>query len=544
MNTQSRYQQPIKEESRRLIWKGAVDRLTRDRQESRIISEQYARNLWDYSLRNILRPYTSIKSLDNEVLEEWCTFAASEYGAKSTTDLRIAYLSGPEPENDLSILLSMGVLISNVWAFEHEARTYTEALRKAHDLHPSLKLYPGRIEDFIESTNVKFDIIYLDFTGPLFSASTKPFRALHSILESHGLSSLGVLILNSAEPLKNTDTITFLADYFQNQLFVEGTVFGSKDNAGQDIYWYTDGPDAYGYDESNVLALVENNFSSAYSAFATQYPAMYATNVQPAFAVLSNRVARKRFFNPDQQVLENTLDRFSTPDAFSANLRNDEGTNVVLGSDFILSPYQYPLQHFLLRLKLRTHNKDARSFVANFDESSGGVSRQRALRSFDVLRSVLEGYWEILSPELLDAHRAVYAALPDPKGGLFCDIPMIHLWAETALYQLGFPYHINLRKHWRGTYKAKVQQMYLDSFVLDQCRAFYDWLPMIELYGRDLMSIERQLISRICMDAICKCRDSLVPRLYAGANLICFDEESWAQEAELPRRVNLSVGES
>jgi len=84
--------------------------------------------------------------------------------------------------------------------------------------------------------------------------------------------------------------------------------------------------------------------------------------------------------------------------------------------------------------------------------------------------------------------------------------------------------------------------MYLDSFVLDQCRAFYDWLPMIELYGRDLMSIERQLISRICMDAICKCRDNLVPRLYAGANLICFNDESWAREAELPRRVDLSVG--
>jgi len=539
---ESGYQQPIKEESRRLIWKGAIDRLTRDRQGSRIISEQYARDLSDHSLRKVLRPYTSLKSLDKGVLEEWCSFAASEYGVKSTSDLRIAYLSGPEPENDLSILLSMGVPISNVWAFEQEAKTYTEALGKAHDLHPSLKLYPGRIEDFIESTNVKFDIIYLDFTGPLFSASTKPFRALHSILESHGLSSLGVLILNSAEPQKTADTATFLADYFQNQLFVEGSVFGSKDNAGQDIHWYAEGPDAYGYDESNVLALVRNNFSSAYSAFATQYPAMYATNVQPAFAVLSSRVARKRFFNPDQRMFEDTLNRFSSPDAFVANLLGDEEAKVVLGSDFILSPYEYPLQHFLLRLKLRTENKDARSFVASFDESPGGVSRQSALRSFDVLRSVLEGYWEILSPELLSALRAVYAALPDPKGGLFCDIPMLHLWAEAALYQLGFPYHVNLRKHWRGTYRAKVQQMYLDSFVLDQCRAFYDWLPMIELYGRDLMSIERQLISRICMDAICKCRDDLVPRLYAGANLICFNEESWAREAELPRRVDLSVG--
>jgi len=562
IKTPPSYQQPIKEESRRLIWKGAIDRLTGDRAESRIISEQYVRNLWEYSLEKVLRPYTSVKDLNSGVLEEWCAFATSEYGTKSPSDLRVAYLSGPEPENDMSILLSLGVQIPNVWAFEQEATIYTEALRKAHDLHPSLKLYPGRIEEFIESANIKFDVIYLDFTGPLFSPSTKPFRVLHRILESHGISSLGVLILNSAEPEQTQGTVELLTDYFRNQAFVEGTVYGERNKSGEDIYWHVEGPDSYGYGESQLRKLVEDNFSSAYSAFATQYPAMYATYVQPAFTVLTNRVAKKRFFNPEQQVIERVLNRFSSPDALLANLRGSQGSagqdglssafstgvkdraeapEVAFGSDFILSPYDYPLQHFLVRLKLRTENSYARSLLAPFEEMIGGVSRQGALRSFDVLRSVLEGYWELLSPELRDALRSVYAALPDRKGGLFCDVPMIHLWAEAALYQLGFPYHVNVRRHWRGTYKAKAHQMHLDSFVLDQCRAFYDWMPMIELYGRDLASTERQLISRICMDAICKCRDHLVPRLYAGANLICFGTESWAREAEICRRLDLSA---
>ncbi len=341
-----------------------------------------------------------------------------------------------------------------------------------------------------------------------------------------------------------------MADYFQNQAYVEGTVYGEKNKAGEDICWYTEGPDSYGYEEATLRKLVEDNFSSAYSAFATQYPAMYATYVQPAFTILTNRVAKKRFFNPDQMVLESELNRFSSPDAFLANLLGRRGSEskagrdpsgVSLGSDFILSPYEYPLQHFLARLKSRTENKDARSFLANFEESSGGVSRQSALRSFDVLRSVLESYWQVLSPELLEALQSVYAALPDRNGGLFCDIPMLHLWAEAALYQLGFPYHLNVHQHWRGTYKAKVHRMYLDSFVLDQCRAFYDWMPMIELYGQDLTFIERQLISRICMDAICKARDSVVPQLYSGANVICFHTEKWAREAEMPHRIDLSA---
>jgi hypothetical protein len=548
MKIQPSYQQPIKEESRRLIWKGAIDRLTLDRAESRIISEHYVRSLWEYSLTKVLRPYTSIKTLNKEVLGEWCAFAASEYGTKSPSDLRIAYLSGPEPENDLSILLSLGVHISNVWAFEQEAKIYTEALKKAHALYPPLKLYPGKIEEFIESANIKFDIIYLDFTGPLFSASTKPFRALHRILESHGLSSLGVLIVNSAEPEQNPETVMFLADYFQNQAWVEGTVYGEKNKAGEEVDWYIEGPHSYGYEEAALRKLVEDNFSSAYSAFATQYPAMYAAYVQPAFTVLTNRVAKKRFFNPDQIVLESELNRFSSPNALLANLlgsrdsENEAGTeasDVSLGSDFILSPDEYPLQHFLARLKSRTENKDARSFLANFEEALGSVSRQSALRAFDVLRSVMEGYWKVLSQELLEALRSVYAALPDRDGGLFCDVPMLHLWAEAALYQLGFPYHLNVHQHWRGTYKTKVHRMYLDSFVLDQCRAFYDWMPMIELYGQDLKSIERQLISRICMDAICKARDNVVPQLYSGANVICFHTEKWAREAEMPHRIDL-----
>ncbi len=183
-----------------------------------------------------------------------------------------------------------------------------------------------------------------------------------------------MLILNSAEPEQNPETVVLLADYFQNQASVEGVVYGEKNEVGEDIYWYVEGPDSYGYEESNLRKLVEDNFSSAYSAFATQYPAMYATYVQPAFAVLTNRVAKKRFFNPDQRVLERVLNQFSSPDALLANLLGGrsstsqdgpEPSEVALGSDCLLSPYEYPLQHFLARLKSRPENRDARSLLAN-----------------------------------------------------------------------------------------------------------------------------------------------------------------------------------
>ncbi|MBB5066603.1 glycerophosphoryl diester phosphodiesterase [Granulicella mallensis] len=154
-----------------------------------------------------------------------------------------------------------------------------------------------------------------------------------------------------------------------------------------------------------------------------------------------------------------------------------------------------------------------------FIEKENGISRSRALSAFDVLRSILEGYWDVLSPELATTLKEVYRALPDRNGGLFCDVPMIHLWAEAALYQLGFPYHVNTRHHWRATYKAKARRMYIDSFVLDQCRSFYDRMPMIELHGKILSKFDMQVMSRICIDAICKARGEMVPQLYSGGNL-------------------------
>jgi hypothetical protein len=222
------YQQSVKEVSRLQLWTNAINRLTTDRAQTRIIPESYMRNLWEYSKTKVLRPYTNIQDLDDTVCDQWCAFANSSYGKREASDLKIAYLSGPEPENDLTVLLALGVHVSNVWAFEQDTKLYAAALEKARDLNPALKIYPGKIEDFIATSHIRFDIVYLDFTGPLFSASSKPFRALHSTFENHGLSPLSILIVNTTEPEITEDSVNLLASYFQHQLWVEGSVYAKQ----------------------------------------------------------------------------------------------------------------------------------------------------------------------------------------------------------------------------------------------------------------------------------------------------------------------------
>jgi hypothetical protein len=145
-----------------------------------------------------------------------------------------------------------------------------------------------------------------------------------------------------------------------------------------------------------------------------------------------------------------------------------------------------------------------------------------------------------ISENLSKSIREIITALPDPNGGVFCDVPMPHLWIELAINHLGNAHHINTGEHWRAKYRAKNREMYLDMFVLDNCRALYDWLPMVDLYGEYMTSIERQIIVRGCMDAITKQNHYSSFFSYFGANLIGIHTKRWSIFGELDERQDLN----
>ena len=81
--------------------------------------------------------------------------------------------------------------------------------------------------------------------------------------------------------------------------------------------------------------------------------------------------------------------------------------------------------------------------------------------------------------------------------------------------------------------------MCLDIFTFDQCRALYDWLPMIEYYGDDLSILERQMISRICIDAIGKHSLHILERQYYGSAIVGINEHCWSKNHDIKDRMNL-----
>lgn len=532
-----------------MLWSKAVTALTTSRSKSRVLGEDYVRNLWDYCFDEYLLKYGVVKSAERMFLEDWVDFADDSYGTRTPQNLKVAYFSGPEPENDLQVLIDLGIRIENVWAFESEEKVYSAAIEKAQIAYPTLKIFPGTIDNFLEFSPTQFDIIYLDFTAPLFSRKGKPFATVHSVFDSQALSELGVLITNYSEPDSVEETTTFLANYFFSQEFVEGTVFGLTTPEGNAVNWFVESAETFGWDHQQQLErVIAANYQAAYSAFCTQYPMMYANLIQPTLRVMQNRQAKRRIFATDDILLQTASKRVQDLSFLSNNSQDVDQDLWGPGGDFYLNHGHFPIW-FFLELLSDSDSKLSKTWIGYFKSEHKGVSRLEAAKFSDLLRNAGEGYWPILSEPLRKAIPQITQALPDQIGGangphLFCDIPMPHLWLEVAVNQLGFPYHPNVDAHWRSQYRAKERKMVLDLFVFDKCRALYDWLPTIELYGRDLATIERQILARICLNAIGRQRRWIVPQLYFATALIGYNERDWAREPDLIPRVDLSTDSS
>lgn len=539
------YTQDIKEKSRIKIWNEAIKKLTVDRDEQRILKTNYIRGLWDYAFDEIL----PTKNPDDKFIESWINFSNNLYDNKQPQQLKIAYFCGPEPENDLEIMIKLGVQIENVWAIESNKEIYLSALKKAKAKYPFLKIFNGAISDLIKITSFKFDIIYLDFTAPLFSKESKPLLTINSIFESNSFADLGVLIVNSSLPDKTDENIDFLSSYFRSHAFLEESIYtgnskGSRFFEGADSNGYVSRIEIENYeldgDEKIFEDLIELNFESAYSAFSTHYPTIVASYIQPMLRVGSTAALKRMFIKMEQDKIQSNLIKMVTIPDYNIRSEFDDDLEQLSGGEVFINHQEFPIWNFILRLKDSKTNLGKYWFQQFTNSKSGTLSYFDSVRLYDLLRNAESSYKNILSQGLSNSIEEIISALPDPYGGVFCDVPMPRLWIELAINHLGNAHHVNTDAHWRAKYKAKSRNMYLDLFVFDNCRALYDWLPMLNLYGKDISKIERQIIVRACMDAITKQNHHSSFFSYFGANLIGATTKSWSHFGKLKERHDLN----
>lgn len=491
------YKQQTKERSREMIWEHAVYSLTIRRSNNRVLQEEHIRTLWSHVF--FKSKYTRVPFADyipdTSYLNSWCDFANNIYGFKRASELKIVYLCGPEPENDLNILLRLGVSIENIWAIEANKKAFEKAIENIRNIYPTLKIFHGSIDAFFKIYPTPFDIIYLDFTAPLFSKEQKPFQTIHTIFDNQVLSELGVLITNYSVPDKTEDNVEFLADFFIDQEYLEGTVHGAISSEGEMLTWFGDSARSH-YGTGNTQTLIskiDTNFKGAYSAFCSLYPIYYANAVSPDYRIAKDPILFKKMYNDEK-------------------INQKKSSNKYFGDNILYE--NHPAFGFVNRLNSSKHDlSQAWSNVYGVKESGGRCSRLEAITLSAFLRSeFISNDNDIFSPTLKHSIINTYRAIEwieDRR--LFCDILFPNILAEIALFQLGLPYHPQMNNHKRFKYTAKTREMNTDIITFDRCRSFYDWIPLMEFYDATISALERQIILRSCLDIIGGKQAALTP---------------------------------
>ncbi|RHD51081.1 hypothetical protein [Bacteroides caccae] len=528
------YKQPEKDKSRVLLWNHAVESLTSLRDSNRILNTTYMEHLWLYCQQQLN------EKLDIEAFIQWKQYADICYQTKKPEELKIAFFCGNEPENDVKHLLGLGVRIENIYAFECDSNLFNLAVKSLHNTYPLLKIYKGKIEVFAELQNTKFDIVYLDFTGSLF----KEYKVVLKMLDLNALNDMSILAINTTYLDKTEENIEILTNFFYNDTFFESSVLTSNDTEEENSkVQRAEGCDALGIDIENLRSIIDMNFENAYSAFQTALIIDYANRHKPAYEVFKQDMLSKRLINSkviakkedffrnfhDVLIQESFMDGQRLPsnqyleDEFIEKLSNGTKRSrlecIKIAEVFLQSPYSHSLPVWN---KIEEHIKHGASSDNDIDDEYIDVD-----------------FKQVVTPEV----NQVISEINNWFYGQcrFCDVPMAHLWLELLLFHYGHPYHTNIGNHKRYSYTAKKRKMCLDIFTLDKCRTLYDWIPMLEYFIYDMQDNNRQMITRMCIDAIGKQLLHIVDEIFEGSALVGINEFEWSINKELPNREEISV---
>ncbi|MFG0252393.1 MAG: hypothetical protein ACF8NJ_05910 [Phycisphaerales bacterium JB038] len=415
--------------------------------------------------------------------EEWRDLHRRLLGRKQARDLKVLFLCGPEPLNDLGVLLEAGVNPHNVWAIESDRTEFGRAIVQLLDSGLPVKAYPGDLGGFLEVSGEAFDIIYFDGCSPIGSGRPNSLSALLQLFKHQRLAPLGALITTFAGL---DDTLLdqyseILAAYFR--------------------FRYNDLPDALfasgldpaecQYDDSLLIEAIRRDSEPYYSDFITRFMVDLTRSLVPncrAFA----------FAGVERSYLSNTDERRA---ALTAASRNPWKPGMSISDlfleigDFLRNPSSYPVLSFLRTLGDRS--SDTRLWRQLDQVRLGSRSLLEGAQYAAMLERCTEGHWQAVGGVLLDALRLGWF---DDRIRISCDVPMPNLKVNSFLGIHGAPAFPNPPLCQRFRYVAKQTTMYTDLLVLDRCRSYFDWFPTVHVAKTRFRSRGFQLVARSIMD--------------------------------------------
>lgn len=501
------YSEPQKLLARQQVIKSAIGALTTDRTQATLCRRTYVREVRDTLVDRGGHDAAAARQLTNETIDRWEAFYDSIAQTRDAKNLKVAYLCGPAPENDLHVFCAAGILPENIWAFESDADTHNQAVASAlASEFPFIKIINGGIDTFLEASPMRFDIVYLDFCGPLPSRNKKQktLLAITRVLARHALNSPGALITNVSLPTDAGDTAgrVLLAKLVACYLYPKEFLEGDDDTTPE-------GPIAQGYDFDEWLAIVSADLDNYYGQFVTRVLMDHASFISPYNSFPKQSRFYTNFFNMIPETESKAL--VESAFHFSEDVMGVDG-------DIIVDAGMYSILWSFAALDKRTNAKDDNypQWVNHDPEFAAFAETFLSQLRTDGNKDKLVANTCELTFSML-ANRTPPAFLADPLRKVvdehdvqsyyqFCDLVLAHQVVELLFRQIAVPYHVNVGMTRRWRYQAKATPMYMDMTILDECRYLYDWMPTTEMVSAGFSNIERQLSYRFALDGVAKHR--------------------------------------
>ena len=522
------YQEKEKNIVRNRLLSKAISDLTENRQKSYILNVDEVKHTYYWAFEYL----ESVSFLSSHLLNElkidetignWLSEHRSNYERRDSRELKVLYLCGPNPSNDLSVFKRNNILPQNVWAVESKKNIYNNAINELNDKGYYIRIIREELSNFLKTNNIIFDLIYFDACGPLCGGKPDTLNPIIEIFSKERLSPLGALITNFSEV---KDTIDFhsglIASYFMGRYndYPEFIIKSDYD------------PEELQYEGERLKQIVCSNIDEFYSDFITRFIIDFARYLIPSCRALSIKMIWDDILNIEK-VKENILKK-----AFKKNLIEfEEEEKINLKNifnqidDWDLSPRSYPFYTFL---KNQPKLSNSPAFSDKFKNINiNGKSINELIPIVSVLNAIIEGHWDVISS---DFAYTILNSWFDNRGGIFCDVPLPNIAVNAHLGSYGRPYHVNTKLIDRISYKAKSTRMYSDYFLFDNCKEFFSWYPSIDQAINFFKDFPNQILARSMIDRLGRFDWSSTSHPFRGSALAAFSEISIAKSYEICKR--------
>ena len=158
------YDQPEKKQARWLALCHAVESLTTYRESSPVVTLDHFRRGMNYICDSLEKTnkagYTCFPVPHEQVKEKSKAFEelhATRVGKKQAGELQVLFLCGPEPMNDLEVMLELGIRPENIWAVESDREVFKQAVESLFVSGYGIKIYRGSLQQFLEIVPQQFE---------------------------------------------------------------------------------------------------------------------------------------------------------------------------------------------------------------------------------------------------------------------------------------------------------------------------------------------------------------------------------------------------